>query len=223
MSESTVIQSTMRDKTGKGAVRKIAVDGCIPAVVYGHRHPSIPLTLNAQEIKKLFKTGQHTTGEYQLFNLLIEGAKDHKAATVMIKEIQTHPITDKIIHIDFLAVNMDEKIVASVQIRVTGKPAGVKAGGILRQILREIEVKSLPNEIPSHFTVDITTLEIGQALHVSDLTDDEKIQLLSDPEATVVTVLAPTVQEETKEEEGEEDAVETEASSEKADTEATKE
>ncbi len=222
MSESTVIQSTMRDKTGKGAVRKMTVEGCIPGVVYGHNFPSIPLSINAVEIKKLFKTGQNDAGEYQLYQLLIDGAKDHNKPTVIIKELQSHPITGKIIHIDFFAVKMDEEIVASVQIRVTGKAAGVKAGGILRQILREIEVKSLPDKIPSHFTIDVTSLEIGQSLQVKELNEDEKIQLLLAPDAPVVTVLAPTVQEEETTEEDEE-AVEAEDSSEKTDAEEKKE
>ena len=220
MSNANVIQSTLRDKTGKGAVRKMSVEGFIPGVVYGHNFPSIPLSINDEEIKKLFKTGQHDAGEYQLFELLIDGAKDHNKPTVMIKEIQSHPITGKIIHIDFFAVNMNEELVASVQIRVTGKAAGVKAGGILRQILREIDVKSLPDKIPSHFTIDVTNLEIGQSLQVKELNEDEKIQLLSSLDAPVVTVLAPTVQEE---ETTEEEAVEVEDSSEKTDAEETKE
>lgn len=221
MSETTVIQSSLRDKTGKESVKKIKSAGFIPGVVYGHHFPSIPIAINASELKKIYKAGQHDTGEYQLFKLLIEGADQKKDTMVMVKEIQTHPITDNILHVDFFAVNMEEKLVATVQIRLTGKAEGVKAGGILRQVLREIDVKSLPADIPPHFEIDITDLQIGDALHVSDLNTGENIQVMADPETQIVTVLAPTVQEEPKEGEEEEEqaeAVETDGKEPSAET-----
>ncbi len=211
MKELTVIHSTIRDKTGKSSVKKLHSQGLIPAVVYGRNFAALPLSVNTSEIKKIFKPGHHNTGEYQLFNLFFDNQPGSKNTMAMVKEIQWHPVTGDIVHIDFFAVKMDEKVIATIQIRLTGKPEGVKFGGILRQILRKIEVKSLPSDIPPHLELDVSKLQIGDSLHVEDLNISENIQVHSDPDSPVVTILSPTVQEEEKgeEEEAEEGEVET--------------
>lgn len=207
MNETISINATMRDKLGKSAVRKIRTKALIPAVVYGHNFNALSLSLNAAEINKLFKTGRENAEEYRLFKLLIQGGQDAQEAMVMIKEIQRHPVSESIRHIDFFAVKMDEKIIAPVHIRIVGKSAGVKLGGILRHILRELEVKSLPNDIPPHFDIDVTEMQIGDSIHVKDLKVPENIQILTDPEAAIISVLTPTVQKEEEKAEGAEGAV----------------
>jgi large subunit ribosomal protein L25 len=220
MSEPTLIHSTIRDKTGKSSVKKLKSKGLIPAVVYGHNFTALPISIDLSEINNIFKPGLHKSGDYQLFNLLIDGKSDNDKTTVMIKDIQKHPLTERIVHIDFFAVKMDEKVIANVQVRLTGKPQGVKLGGILRQILREIEVKSLPADIPPHFEIDVSELQIGESLHVKDLKIPENIQIQIAPDAPVVAVLAPIVQDEGKPEEA---AAEIEEQADAAQTSAQKE
>jgi large subunit ribosomal protein L25 len=196
MNDSPVIQADYRAGVGKSAVRKLKRAEMVPAVVYGHRFAPIPLALPAGLTAKLFKRGSDIVEDYKLCKLLIEGAPNVGPTMVVVKDIQRHPVTSAIEHIDFFAVRMDEKIIAPVQIRLQGKPEGVKLGGILRQILREVEVKSLPSDIPAHFEIDVTSLQVGDALHVSDLPAPDTIQILTDPHAAIVAVLAPAVSKE---------------------------
>ena len=158
MSESPIINSTIRDQKGKNAVKKLHREGLIPSVVYGHNFASLSLCVNKSEINKMFKLGHESSEEYKLCKLLIDNKGDMQDRMVIVKEIQMHPVTNAIQHIDFFAVRMDEKITAPVHIHITGKAPGVKEGGILRQILREIEVKGLPTDIPPHFDVDVSGL-----------------------------------------------------------------
>jgi len=210
MNKPIEIHSTTRDKTGKNAARKLRSNGCIPAVVYGHNFSTIPLSVKESEINGIFAAGQQSSGEYHLYKLIIDDmpAQD---TVVIFKEIQRHPLTGSFKHIDFFAVKMDEKIHTAVQITLNGKAEGVKLGGILRQILREIDVEGLPAEIPSHFELDVSELLIGDSLLVSDLKIPANIHVLIDPEAPVVNVLPPTVlkAEETDEAEEDEEAAET--------------
>jgi large subunit ribosomal protein L25 len=146
----------------------------------------------------------------------------------MIRETQRHPVKNNILHLDLFAVNVKEKIHAPVHIRITGESPGVKLGGILRQIVREIEVRALPTEIPQHFEVDISNLEIGDSLQVSDLNPPENVQLLVDESAPILSIMPPTVIKEDEPEEGEEgeeaaaegDAPDTEESDTDADAES---
>ena len=198
MNDSPVIQASYRSAVGKNAVRKLKHGGMIPAVVYGHRFSPIALSLPAAVTSKMFRRGSEIVEDYKLCKLLIEGAPSTGPTMVVVKDKQRHPVTSVIEHIDFFAVRMDEKITAPVQIRLQGKPEGVKLGGILRQILREVEVKSLPSDIPPHFEIDVSALQLGDTLHVSDLPAPDTIQILTDPQAAIVTVLAPAVAKETE-------------------------
>ena len=218
MNKPIEIHSTVRDKTGKNAARQLRSKGSIPAVVYGHNFSTIQLTVNESEINEILSAKQQSSGEYRLFNLLIDNVTDHDTI-VMFKEIQRHPVTGSFKHIDFFAVKMDEKIRTAVQITLHGKAEGVKLGGILRQILREIDVEGLPAEIPPHFDLDVSELLIGDSLSVSDLTVPPNIHVVNAPESSVVNVLPPTVQ---LTEESEESDVESQAE-EKTDEQPAKE
>ncbi len=222
MSKETVINSTIRSKKGKSAVRKLHNEGVIPAVVYGHNIAPVVLSLNGPEINKMFKAGSHDSEDYKLIKLTIKENDNSQEKMVIVKEIQRHPLNGNILHIDLFAVRMDEKITAPVHLRIVGQAEGVKLGGILRQIVREIEVKSLPSDIPPHFDIDVSNLDIGDTLSVKDITVSDKIQVILDPEAPIVSVLAPTVQaeEETTEAEGIEGAEGEEAKAEEPSTDA---
>ncbi len=193
MSEIITIQATKRDRSGKGYARSLRRADKIPAVVYGHGYAPASITVDATVVNKMFKPGSEGDAEYQLFNLKIEGDTAKAAKKVMIKELQRHPMQQNIEHIDFFAVKMDEPIVAPVHIRLHGKPEGVKLGGILRHILREIEVKSLPADVPPHIDLDIAHMQVGDSIHVSDLKIPENVQLLTDSSAAVVNIMAPAV------------------------------
>ena len=200
MNQQTVIKAAVRNEKGKGSARKLRSKKIIPAVLYGHKVDPVMLAIENSEIVKAFKTGDDTTLiKVQIDN---QGKKDEKL--VMIRETQRHPVKNNILHLDLFAVNVKEKIHAPVHIRITGESPGVKLGGILRQIVREIEVRALPTEIPQHFEVDISNLEIGDSLQVSDLNAPDNVQLLVDESAPILSIMPPTVIKEDEPEEGEE-------------------
>ena len=200
MNQQTVIKAAVRNEKGKGSARKLRSKKIIPAVLYGHKVDPVMLAIENSEIVKAFKTGDDTTLiKVQIDN---QGKKDEKL--VMIRETQRHPVKNNILHLDLFAVNVKEKIHAPVHIRITGESPGVKLGGILRQIVREIEVRALPTDIPQHFEVDISKLEIGDSLQVSDLDTPDNVQILIDESAPILSIMPPTVIKEDEPEEGEE-------------------
>ncbi len=203
MNESMTIHAKYREHTGKKNIKKLKQDGFIPAVVYGHNFASTNLSLNALATNKLFRPGSEIVEDYRLCKLVVDNKADMKDTMVIVKDIQRHPISEEVEHIDFFAVRMDEKIVAPVHIRLHGKPVGVKLGGILRQILREVEVKSLPANIPPHFDIDVSSMNIGDAIHVSELQVPDSVQVLTDQQAAIVNILAPSVHKDEEQEEAE--------------------
>ena len=200
MNQQTVIKAAVRNEKGKGSARKLRSKKIIPAVLYGHKVDPVMLAIENSEIVKAFKTGDDST----LIKVLIDNQGKTDEKLVMIRETQRHPVKINILHLDLFAVNVKEKIHAPVHIRITGESPGVKLGGILRQIMREIEVRALPTEIPQHFEVDISNLEIGDSLQVSDLNTPDNVQILIDESAPILSIMPPTVIKEDKPEEGEE-------------------
>ena len=196
MSQTITITATPREGAGKGVNRKLRAKGSIPAVVYGHHYTPVSLSVDAVEMDRMFRPGHEDMQDYQLYKLVVEG--DPKETMVVIKDIQRDPVKERIRHIDFFAVRMDEKIIAPVHVRLVGKPVGVKNGGILRHIIHEIKVKSLPADVPPHIDVDVSAMEIGDSIHVKDLKTASNVQVLNDPEAGVVNIMAPTVAKEEK-------------------------
>lgn len=198
-----------RTEKGKEEARRLRNQGLIPAVVYGQREEAIPVTLNPQELSKVLRGG---AGERTLINLTIEGLQDGPLTkTVILKEKQIDPLKRTLLHVDLYTIAMDEEIYVDVPIHIVGKSPGVEQGGVLEQVLREIEVKCLPGDIPSRIDVDVSALDVGDSIHVGDITL-EKAKIQVDPEQTLVTVVPPTVYEEpvveeeiTEEEEGEEE------------------
>jgi len=207
MSQQTVIKAAVRNEKGKGSARKLRSKKIIPAVLYGHKIDPVMLTIENSEIVKVFKTGDDTN----LIKVQIENQGKTAEKLVMIRETQRHPVKNNILHLDLFAVNVKEKIHAPVHIRITGEAPGVKLGGNLRQIIREVEVRALPTEIPQFFEVDISTLEIGDSIHVSDLIIPENVNVLADDSDTILNISAPVIQEEETTEEDEEVAAEGDA------------
>ena len=194
--ERIKIKVEKRDKIGKEAVKKLRKQGYVPAVVYSN-DINIVLTIPFAGLKDLRSI--HFS-ESAVIDMEIAGEKKAKSISVLIKDVQFHPLTEEVIHVDFLKVSLKEKIKVHVSIVLTGESKQVKEeNGTLEQILRELEVEGFPLDIPEKIEVDISELTIGHSLHVSDLTIPTNIAVVTDPGVTVVTALA-------KEEEVEEEA-----------------
>jgi large subunit ribosomal protein L25 len=192
MEERTLV-AHRREGKGKEEARRLRHQGLIPAVVYGHREETIPITLDPKELFKILRAG---AGERTLINLTIEGLQSGPVTkTVILKEKQVDPVKRTVLHADLYTVAMDEKIDVSIPVHIVGKSQGVELGGVLEQVLREIEVECLPGDIPPGIDVDVSALDIGDSIHVSDIAL-EKAKILVDPEQTIVTVVPPTVYEE---------------------------
>jgi large subunit ribosomal protein L25 len=188
------VKATPRTGTfNKGHARRVRMSGLIPAVVYGAGQDSMPVTVDPKVITKiLYSESGHNT----IFDLAIEGAS---ATKVMIVDWQNEPIKGKLLHIDLKRIAMDKAMQVSVPVQLIGVPTGVKnGGGILGQVLHEVEIECLPDNIPSHIDIDVTGLEVNGAIHISDLPHNAKIKFLGDEHALVahVTVAKEEVVEE---------------------------
>jgi len=193
----------IRKERKKGYSRRLRKKGLIPAVVYGpYMHP-VPIQLNPVHLMKAINT---EAGMNTLLNLKVEGNGGLNDKVVMLKEYQTDPITDKMIHADFVEVRLDKEISVKVPITLVGEPKGAALGGVLEQILREIEIECLPSRIPKEIKVDVSSMEIGDSIHVKDI-KLEGIRILVDPDLAVATIIAPTSMEERLTEEGGEEGV----------------
>lgn len=180
-----------RSATGKGAARKLRATGRIPAVIYGRAMQTRQVSVDPQDLDKLL----HSTGAglNTLIDLQLEGAEQQ----VLLKALQREPVHGAFLHADFYQVDLSQAVVVSVPLRVVGRAPGVELGeGILDLPLREIEIACLPTAIPDHIEADVSELQIGQSLHVSELHLPEGAELRSDPALAVALVAAPKVEEE---------------------------
>jgi large subunit ribosomal protein L25 len=170
-------------KFNKGFARRVRMQGLIPAVVYGAGQDSVAVTVDPKVITKiLYSDAGHNT----IFDLAIEGAG---AAKGMIVDWQNEPIKGHLLHVDIKRIAMDKAMRVSVPVHLTGTSIGVKThGGILGQVLHEVEIECLPNDIPGHIDVDISGLDINGAIHISDLPHSDKIKFLGDEHALVAHV-----------------------------------
>jgi large subunit ribosomal protein L25 len=191
--EMVEITVERRDGQGKSAARRLRRTGMIPAIFYGPKRTTVAVRVSAEEFDEKLA---HLEGSH-LIRLVNDGGKDpelHDKA-VLLREVQRHPTTDAILHVDLFEVSLTERLTVSVPLRFIGKAAGVVDGGILQPILREVEVECLPTEIPDFIEVDVSALGIHEAVHLADVKLPEGVTLVSDPTQTVVTVLPPTVEE----------------------------
>ena len=195
----SVLTGKIRQANGKSAARKLRTDECIPAVVYG-LNDNVSLSINPKELRKLIEA----KGRNVLIELKVDG-DSAKNRNVVLKEMQTHPLKPGWVHIDFLEIDISKKIKVKVPILLVGVSPGEKQGGHVNQIIRALEIESLPNDIPEKFEVDMSEVELNQMIRVSDLNLGESIQILNDPNDIVLNVHLEKVKEEEPEvEEGEE-------------------
>jgi large subunit ribosomal protein L25 len=188
------LQGERRSGVGKGVARKLRQAGRIPAVYYGRGEDPIALAVGLKDLQEVI---QKAEGSNVIVDLKVDGdgTGDRKA---LIREIQRDPVGGHILHLDLQHISLTERIVVEVPIVLTGTPTGVKdGGGILEHLLREVEVECLPTDIPSKLEVDVSALNIGDTLHVSDLKAD-RVEIRTEADRAIATVVPPTVLEEAK-------------------------
>lgn len=185
MNTQEVVAATPREgKFNKNAARRVRVSGRIPAVVYGAQEPSVAVEVDPKQILRILHSD---SGHNSIFDLEI-GASKSKA---MIVDWQYEPIKGSLLHIDLKRIALDKAIRVEVPIQLMGVPVGVKTqGGILDQVLREVEIECLPMDIPSHIDVDVSELAFGDVLRVSDLPHGGKLKFLTDENSPVAHIVA---------------------------------
>jgi large subunit ribosomal protein L25 len=198
--EKIQLTANVRETSGSGPARVLRREGLIPAVLYGPDAEPILLMINTHEFELLLK--EHNINQVVL-DLVVKNGKTLNKS-VMIKELQTHPVSQNPLHVDFYEISMTRKIKVNVPVVTTGKSVGEERGGIVQIVRRELEVFCLPGEIPESFTLDISNLDIGDALHVEDITTEGDIEIPAETNFTIVTVTTPQA-EEVEEEEVEEE------------------
>src|ERR1700704_6170209 len=192
MAKQVKLTAERRTAIGRSAVRKLKASGSVPAVMYGSKDKPEPLQVSRRDINALLS---HASGENILVELEIAG--DGKNRLALGQEIQHSPVGGDVLHVDFHAVSMDEKIEAEVPVEPFGIANGVKNfGGLLEQSLRALPVECLPRDLPDRITVDVSALNIGDSIHVRDLQLPTGVTAKAQPDLTVFSVIAPVVEEE---------------------------
>ena len=201
--EIVKLNAQPRYVSGKGPARQLRRSGRIPGVLYGPNIDTMPISINIQELERMFNNPGFSRG---LINLVVEGSTDTKK-TVMIKEFQRDPVRHDYLHIDFFEINMDVKISTMVSVVTTGEAKGVEEGGILQIIRRELECYCLPKDIPEQIEIDVTNMEIGDSIHVSEMVLPDGVEVPYDVDFTVVTLVSPKMEAPAEEEVAEEEAL----------------
>jgi large subunit ribosomal protein L25 len=190
MAKQVKLTAEPRTATGRSAVRKLKAQGVVPAVIYGAKDKAEPLQVSRRDISAMLS---HAAGENILVELEIAG----KSRLALIQEVQHAPLGNAILHIDFHAVSKDEVIQADVPLEPAGIANGVKnMGGLLEQNLRSLAIECLPRDLPDLISVDVSALNIGDAIHVRELPLPAGVTTRVQPDLTAFSVLAPTVEEE---------------------------
>lgn len=193
MAELT-LEVSKREGTGKGVARKLRASNRVPAVVYGGHKEPVSIEVDRKTVSELITKSEH--GVRSVFLLKMAGTDQKRHA--MIKDIQINPISRKMIHIDFVRVNMDEKVRVTIPVHLTGTAVGVKTGGGLLDFqARELHVECLPNAIPDSIDVDVTNLNLHEYIRISDLQLPKGVKVLDDEDRVVAAVHHATKAEET--------------------------
>ena len=192
MSTFEKLNVDIRKEHGTSAARRTRLQNKVPAVVYHSGIEATPLSVDKISLNKALRTGQ----------MIFEVNVEDKNQFVLVKEIQYHPVTDEIIHVDFQKVKEDEKISLEVAVRSSGEAQGVKLGGLLVQMLNSVTIKCKPAEIPEFLEIDVTDMEMNTNLFVKDITLPTDVEMLTAEDIAVVSVQEPKQE---KEEEGAED------------------
>lgn len=196
------LAAELRTQKGKEAAKKIREKKCIPAVFYGPEAEPVHLSLVS---KDLWRVLTKVSRDGAIIDLKISsGGDSFKDATVMIKELQVDPIRGDYLHADFYEISMDKEITTDIQVNLVGEPVGLSKGGILQYIRREVTVSCLPDKLVDSLDIDVSGLDLGDALHIEDITFPEGITTALEGHLTIAVVSAPTEEAEPSEAEAEE-------------------
>lgn len=194
MNLAVKLKANKREDLHKGTTRSIREAGRIPAVVYGNKKGNKTISVDSIELLKTVRD----EGKNAIISLDVEG----ESVDVMLHDYQIEPLRDELVHADFYIVNMSQEMDVQVAIHLEGEATGSKEGGVLQQPLYELSVRAKPADIPEQITIDISDLNIGDSIMVSDLKEGRNYEILEDENTTIATVTAPdTAEEETTEEE----------------------
>jgi large subunit ribosomal protein L25 len=178
---------SIREGRGKGTARKLRAGGMVPAVLYGAKLETTKVSVDGHTLERIVATGANTL-------LDLQGPKAVKGKLVLIKDVQRDPLSQRLLHCDLFAVDTRKRIDVQVPVHLEGKAKGVELGGVLESPLREVEVSCLPLTIPDAFTVDVSGLDIGEAIRVDQIAIPEGVDVRTDPSQVVVQVVAPRVE-----------------------------
>ena len=201
------LAARVRTETGKGAARRLRRSDQVPAIFYGPNSQPVMLAVKYLDLKTLLKSA---SSENVIFQLQIESGQGSSNKTVMLKELQADPVKPVYYHADFYEISMDKELTLNVPVHLLGTPAGASKGGILQHVKRDLSVACLPGNLVEFLEVDVTALDIGDAVHVKDLVLPTGMKTAEDADTTIAVVTAPHVVAEKVEEvvEGEEKAEE---------------
>ncbi len=201
------LEVRVRDTAGRSAARKLRAQGAVPAILYGNGVEAVSLVIDGRSLERVLRAGANTL-------LDLKGPKEVKGKLALLKEVQRDPVSQRLLHCDVYAVDTKKKLHVSVPFHFDGRPRGVEQqGGIFETPAMEVEVSCLPFSIPDRISIDVSSLEIGDTIHLRDIELPEGVEALADGSLTVAQVSAPRVEEVAEPEEpaeGEEAAVPTE-------------
>ncbi|HSW55870.1 MAG TPA: 50S ribosomal protein L25 [Ignavibacteriaceae bacterium] len=185
--ETTKLKASERKDFSKSETRRIRNEGIIPGVFYSKNNQLIHISVADKAINPLV-----FTAKTHLISLELEGHDEYEC---IIKDVQFHPVTDKVVHFDLLGLIKGEKIKLEIPVQLVGSPIGVKEGGVIQHVMHKIEVECLPRNIPEHISVDISGLNLNDSIHIRDL-KYEDIEFTDSPESLIVQVVHAKVREE---------------------------
>ncbi len=221
MSKFEKLNVNVREGKGTSFARRLRLENKVPAILYHSGLEGTSLSIEKSELYKALKTGQ----------FIFEVNVDDKNQFVLVKEIQYHPVTDEIIHVDFQQVKEDQKISLEVPLRTEGESEGVKLGGILVQLLNVVTINCRPSNVPEALSIDVSELEMNSSLFVKDIVLPDDIEMVTAEDIAIVSVQEPKKEEEVVEEvfdeeessEESEDGEQSEASSDSQNSESSSE
>ncbi len=184
--EAFRLRAEIRSPRGKGGAGRLRRQGYVPAVVYG-QEAHLPVAVEAREVQRLLQK----SGSSPLVKVVIQGPNGEREYTTVVRDIQHSPMEKVPTHVDFYQISLGQKLSTMVAVTLTGESPGVLSGGIVQHGLREVEVECLPTDIPETIQADISGLDLGDKLTVGDLVPPPGVKLTSDPDALVVSIVAP--------------------------------
>jgi len=213
MAQAHQMNAELRERAGKGAARAVRRDGRVPAVIYGNKQEPVLISLDPVDLMKEYSQAGFFSHVYEI----AVGGETYK---VLARDLQTHPIKDHPIHVDFMRFSAKTRLAVNVYVEFTNEEScpGLKEGGVLNVVRHEVELRCSPDSIPESLIADLSGLEIGDSLHISAIALPDGVELTIDRDFTIATIAAPTVFTEVEEEEGEEgEAAEGEGAAEEGD------